>query len=284
MKRMLHRVNIIWNQEKSYDQNEILDRILSQAAIQHKIYYPQGEHSLWEKTVERKAEAVNTLWITDERELAIQLQEAGKAVLLYCANCENAWGVKYCIEGFEETDAAFFDQIYCRCMQLPWSVMETDRILIREITVEDVEELYRIYEKPSITKYMENLYPTREQEREYTEAYIQNIYGFYGFGMWILEDRLTGKVIGRAGIESKEGWEGLEIGFMVAEEYQHQGYAFEACSAIIQYAREELGEHSFYAQVMKGNEASKGLLVKLGFFDAEEVNVNGVRYHIFKLL
>ena len=143
--------------------------------------------------------------------------------------------------------------------------METDRLLIREITPEDVSRLYELYSDDSITKYMDNLYSDLEQELSYTRDYIQNIYGFYGYGMWIITLKDTGVVIGRAGLEYKEGYDGLELGFMLGAEYQHHGYAYEACSAILEYGREWLGQAAFRAIVHKENLPSRHLCERLGF-------------------
>ena len=112
---------------------------------------------------------------------------------------------------------------------------------------------------------MEPLFPTRQQEEEYTRDYIKNIYHFYGYGMWLIVLKESGEVIGRAGLEYKEGLEGLELGFMLGKEYQHEGYAFEACRAILDYARVELEQSGVYAVVHEENRESIALCERLGF-------------------
>lgn len=171
----------------------------------------------------------------------------------------------YCIENREDADDAYLDRIYRRFMKLPWHIAETPRLRIREITLDDVKRLYQLYDDESVTRYMEPLFPAFEQELEYTKEYIRNIYGFYGYGMWVIEEKESGKVIGRAGLESKEGFEGLELGFMLGVDYQHKGYAYEACSAILKYGTDELGIHKFCAFVNSDNAASGRLCERLGF-------------------
>lgn len=171
----------------------------------------------------------------------------------------------YCIESREEIDEEYLDRVYRRFYDIPWEILTTKRLLVREITVEDVPRLFELYRDESITKYMEKLFPTIQQEEEYTRNYIRNIYHFYGYGMWLLVLKESGEIIGRAGLEYKEGFTGLELGFMLGEAYQHKGYAYEACRAILDYAREELGETDFRAVVHKENIHSKHLCEKLGF-------------------
>ena len=46
------------------------------------------------------------------------------------------------IEGFEEVDFYFLERMYQRKHGLPWTVIETERCVLREIVPEDLEELY----------------------------------------------------------------------------------------------------------------------------------------------
>lgn len=173
----------------------------------------------------------------------------------------------YCVESVSDVSYDYLDKVYRRAKGLPWNILSTERLRIREITVEDVPRLYELYEDESITRYMEPLFPEQQQEEDYTRDYIKNVYHFYGYGMWLITLKENNTVIGRAGLEYKEGFEGLELGFMLGTEYQHKGYAYEACKAILEYAREELEQVSFRAIVHKNNEPSKQLCKKLGMIE-----------------
>lgn len=175
------------------------------------------------------------------------------------------WGALYVLQNLEEIDYSYLEFVYTRHAGLPMTILETERCVIREITVADVDALYEIYKEPSITKFMEDLYPTKEQEISYTRDYIKNVYGFYGYGMWIVEKKDTGEIIGRAGVEQHENEECVEMGFVIARPFQRQGYAYEVCSAILRYAKEELEVSKICCLVKEGNTASLGLCKKLGF-------------------
>lgn len=171
----------------------------------------------------------------------------------------------YCVENIEDVDEDYKKMVYCRTKGVSMDILETERLLVREINTDDVPVLYELYADESITEYMEPLFDKMEDEISYTRDYIKNIYGFYGFGMWILVLKETNQVIGRAGLEYREGYEGLELGFMLGIKYQHKGYAYEACKAIIDYAENYLEQKSFRAVVHKENIASAKLCRKLGF-------------------
>ncbi len=174
-------------------------------------------------------------------------------------------GGAYCVEDAKDIDDVYLDRVYRRFKGIPWDITETARLKIREITVGDVPRLYELYADESITRYMEPLFPEQEKELEYTRAYIKNVYEFYGYGMWVIVLKESGEVIGRVGLESKEGMDGLELGFMLGVQYQHLGYACEACGAVLAYAGRELGAERFYALVNRENTASIRLCERLGF-------------------
>lgn len=171
----------------------------------------------------------------------------------------------YCVENEADIDEVYKERVYRRFKGLPWDIAETERLKIREITLSDVPRLYELYGGEGITKYMEPLFDDMEQELAYTKNYIENVYKFYGYGMWVIELKESGEVIGRVGLEYKEGEEGLELGFMIGEDYQHKGYAYEACKAVIAYGQAELGASRFYALASADNEASIKLCGRLGF-------------------
>lgn len=168
-------------------------------------------------------------------------------------------------EGFEEIDLRFLRRVYERHHKIPWTILTTDRCVVKEFSMEYLEDLFELYAGEGMTDYMEPLYPY-EQEKEYQEAYITNMYGFYGYGMWIVCDKQTGKLIGRAGIEHREELGGeLELGYAIGVPYQRKGYATEVCTAILAYAKEELLQPSVCCLIEEGNSASEHFAKKLGF-------------------
>lgn len=179
------------------------------------------------------------------------------------------------VEGFDEVDFFFLERIYQRKHGIPWTVIETDRCFLREMTMEDLDALYQLYEEPEITRYMEGLYEDREKEEEYTRAYINNMYRFYGYGMWLVIEKETGKIIGRAGLNNVDihGEPALEMGYMVGNPYQNQGYATEVCEGILQFAAEATEFKMINCLIQKENVKSVHLIEKLDFTWEEELEI-----------
>lgn len=184
---------------------------------------------------------------------------------------------KVLVESFEEVDFHFLERVYQREHGLPWTAIETRRCFLREITLADLDNLYELYEGKSITQYMEGLYEERAKEEEYTRAYIENMYYFYGYGMWLAIDKITGKLIGRAGLNCLElhGEPALEMGYVIGEEFQNQGYATELCREIIHFAQKETEFDNLHCLIHKDNGISIHLAENLGFSWQEELKVQG---------
>lgn len=168
--------------------------------------------------------------------------------------------------GFEEIGVQFLDRIQKRRNRLPWNILYTERTCVREVTIGDLDELYALYAGEGITDYTAPLLE-REAEEEYTRSYIDYMYYYYGYGMWVVRERETGKLIGRAGIERREVGDAIcmELGYIVGREHQKKGYATEVCQAIIEYAQQELGIEELHCFIHPQNQASLHLAEKLGF-------------------
>lgn len=187
-------------------------------------------------------------------------------------------GIRYAVESLENIDKKYLERICRRYAGLPWEILRTERCIIREMTTEDVDAFYEIYKEPSITAYMEGLYPEKEQEIDYIKKYIKNVYEFFEYGLWTVVEKQSGKVIGRAGISWREETETVELGYVIAKPFQRQGYAYEVCSAILAYAHEELEMEQIAAYVKKENEASRALCRKLKFHLKGEIKIRNVYY------
>jgi RimJ/RimL family protein N-acetyltransferase len=181
--------------------------------------------------------------------------------------------LKYIFSELTEIDIDSFVKTYQRYAGEPWEVLRTDRLIIRETTIEDIDEFYKLYADPEMTRYMEGLFEDPEDEKRYQRDYINKVYGLMGFGVWTLVRASDNTIIGRAGYSIRNGFEEIELGFLVGTQFQRQGYAFEACKAILDYGRDMLQFDKVQTLVKKENKVSIHLCEKLGFTFDEEVEV-----------
>lgn len=219
-----------------------------------------------------------TFVITDREEWARKLRAAGVPVAVYLHpgnEDQDLSDFLYAVEDPEDIDMDYMEKACRRLLGMPWDILETGRCLVRETTVEDVEAFYEIYRHPAITRFMEGLYPEKEQERDYIRQYIGQVYTFWEFGVWTVVEKESGAVIGRAGFSYREGFEEPELGFIIGVPWQRRGYAEEVCRAILNYGRDALGFGAVQVFVRPGNTASINLCRKLGFHDVGVADIEG---------
>lgn len=241
-----------------------------------------GGCSIYETDTDRQ----DMLYITDSSGQYNSWRADGRYILPYRhpGNQEEVFnGAEYLIERLEEVDYEVVDMAYRRLAGIPWEILRTERCIVRETVEEDVDSLYEIYGEPTVTEYMEKLYEDRDEEVAYIRDYRRRMYGFYGYGIWTVLRRKDGRVIGRAGISWREEFDVPELGFVIGVPWQRQGYAYEVCSAILEYAREDIGFKQIQALVMEQNEKSSALCRKLGFENNGVTMIEGVRYLLYRL-
>ena len=109
------------------------------------------------------------------------------------------------------------------------------------------------------------------------------MYGMYGYGLWIVEDKQNGRIIGRAGISIRniDGEDCNELGYVIRREYRNKGYADEVCRAIIEYAADELEILELYIVSELDNLYSEHLALKLGFEKIAEIQDRDICLNFF---
>ena len=182
-------------------------------------------------------------------------------------------GLKYVFADIDDVEMDSYVKAYQRYVGEPWEVLETKRLRVRETTLRDIDDFYKLYKDPEMTRYMEGLFDNPEDEKRYQKDYIEKVYGLMGFGIWTVIRKEDGKVIGRAGYSIRNGFDDIELGFLIGKDYQRQGYAYEVCSAILEYGKDTLLFDKVQTLVKAENQVSIHLCEKLGFKTTDTVNV-----------
>ena len=176
------------------------------------------------------------------------------------------------VEGFEEIDAIFANKVYCHHHHLPALVCETERLLITEMEERDIPRLMEICAQETSRDACEGIAKPLTEELEGFVDYRTYMYELCDMGYWCVIKKDTGEIIGRAGIEPKY-WDNrktvVELGYVIDENFRHQGFAYEACKAILQVAGER-GAVYLHCRIKKDNQPSRQLARKLGFVKTDE--------------
>jgi len=143
--------------------------------------------------------------------------------------------------------------------------LETERLVLRLFTPDDVQAMYDLNSDPEVTRYAEAA-PVRDlkEAREKLESGPLADYAKYGYGRFAIEDRETGEVIGFCGIKYIPEIGLPEIGYRLVRSCWGRGLCTEAARACVDYARDDLKIDKLVALIIPENLASIRVAEKLG--------------------
>ena len=143
-------------------------------------------------------------------------------------------------------------------------VLETKRLILREMTPHDVDDLLEVLSDPEAMQF----YP-QPFDRQMTQTWIErNIqrYSQHGFGLWALIFKENGKLIGDCGsvVQAVDGVEGIEVGYHIRPDLWGKGLATEAAQACRDYGFSQLGFDKLISLINPANIASRRVAEKNG--------------------
>lgn len=180
------------------------------------------------------------------------------------------------IESFKDIDYHFIDSEYRRAYGLPVEITTTKRLVIRELTVDDIKSLYQIYQDPKVREFIDDIDEYLQNEIDKHKAYIKNVYSFFGYGLWGVFKKDSNELIGRCGIQNRtiDNHLEIELGYLLDGNHWGMGYALECTKAVLSYAFEYLGIERIVASIDKLNSRSIGIANKLGMVREKEIMDN----------
>lgn len=146
------------------------------------------------------------------------------------------------------------------------NVLESDRLILRELEEEDAPFIHQLMNDPAWLRYIgDKGIRTVEDARKYITTGAREMYSRHGFGLWLVELKTSAVPIGICGLIKRDALEDIDLGFAFLPEYRRQGYALEAAAATIAYGREKFALRRLVAIMSLENHPSGQLLEKLGF-------------------
>ncbi|HVE65780.1 MAG TPA: GNAT family N-acetyltransferase [Thermoanaerobaculia bacterium] len=145
-------------------------------------------------------------------------------------------------------------------------VLETERLALRRLTVDDAPFMLRLLNEPSWLRYIgDRGVRTLDDARRYILEGPVAMYERLGFGLYATALREDDSVpIGICGLVKRAGLDDVDIGFALLPEHWGKGYAYEAASAVMGYAKSVVGLTRIVAITSLDNESSARLLGKIG--------------------
>ncbi len=148
----------------------------------------------------------------------------------------------------------------------------TDRLVLRPFRSGDAEPLFAAMTTPEVRAalHVPDDFSPADAWRSLT--LFAGLWEVKGLGQWALEERATGRFVGRAGLywRPDEDWPGVEVGWMLDPAYWGSGYATEAGARSVRYGFDELGEDTLFSCILPTNTRSQAVARRLGYRPGEE--------------
>lgn len=141
-------------------------------------------------------------------------------------------------------------------------ILETERLILRPITLEDAEAVFSWTSDPRVSKFMS--YPTSKDISE-TISWIKSTFDDEVEWNWAFVLKSENRVIGTGSIGEDNHMQGYwGIGYNIHYDYWHKGYCTEAMKAIIDFAHSQLGVNKICADHAVDNPRSGNVMEKCG--------------------
>jgi RimJ/RimL family protein N-acetyltransferase len=153
----------------------------------------------------------------------------------------------------------------------------TDRLVLKERTLNDLEESLNLDRDPEVVKYIPEVFSIINDEAAHRKFVKNRIESNYpkGFGYWSIRLKDNNDFIGWIFL-IPETTNVAEIGWRFQKAYWGKGYATEAASTIVNHAMNNLSLKKIFAEILIDNISSIKLSQKLGFKEESELEDNKV--------
>lgn len=143
-------------------------------------------------------------------------------------------------------------------------IIETDRLYLRELVLDDLHELSKVLSDPESMQYYPESF-SQERVKRWIEWNIDN-YKKYNHGLWAVILKGEEKFIGDCGItmQTIENEIVPEIGFHIIKQYWNKGYATEAAIECKNYAFDVLNYPKIFSYTTLKNIPSQKVAEKIG--------------------
>ena len=113
--------------------------------------------------------------------------------------------------------------------------LETSRLKLRMFSESDLDSYSEMCADPQFTRFLGDGKPLTRPEAWRHLALFLGQWQLRGYGMWAIEDKKTGILLGRVGFIHPEGWPGCELCWALGRPHWGNGFATEAAKAALKW-------------------------------------------------
>ena len=153
-------------------------------------------------------------------------------------------------------------------------VAETERLQLCRLALSDAPFVLELVNDPSWIRFIgDRGIRTLAQAEAYLREGPMASYAEHGFGLYLVRRTVDGMRLGMCGLIKRPSLPHVDIGFAFLPQFTGQGYAFEAATAVLHHARQDLNLTTIVAITAPDNQRSINLLQKLGLHYQEAITL-----------
>lgn len=160
--------------------------------------------------------------------------------------------------------------------------LETDRLLLRWFREDDFSSYLEMSSDPEVMKFLGGQPQTQFEAWKAMTSHIGHWF-FRGYGVWAVEEKGTGKMVGRIGLMNPPGWPGFELGWTLARASWGKGYATEGARRVLSYVFTEMDREHVISCIAPDNANSIRVAERLGETVHGEAELLGKRVLIYRI-
>jgi RimJ/RimL family protein N-acetyltransferase len=142
--------------------------------------------------------------------------------------------------------------------------LETERLTLRMLREADLDAYAEMCADPDVMRYLGDGQPLARPMAWRNLAMLVGHWSLRGYGLWAVEERGSGVLVGRIGFWHPEGWPDFELGWTLRRAFWGRGYATEGARAALRYAFTQMGRPHVISLIQPDNTASIRVAQRLG--------------------
>lgn len=167
-------------------------------------------------------------------------------------------------------------------------VVETERLILREILPTDVDGLFNLDSDPEVHRYLGNKIVKDKDQIVDLINFIRQQYIDNRIGRWAIIDKENNDFMGWSGLKfvteiTNNHNNYFDLGYRLIKKYWGKGIATEAALASLEYAFNKLNTDEVFAMADCENSASNKILKKVGFHFIETFKLDGITHNWYKI-
>ncbi len=159
-------------------------------------------------------------------------------------------------------------------------IIKTGRLYLRLLRQSDIDDILALNMDPDVRRF----FPDGIQNREQTEARICDFLSFYknqGLPCFVIFELNSGEFVGRGGFGPIDGE--IEVGYLLHKKYWGMGYATEALSALLQWAKQNIKAEYIIALTPLEHIASQRVIQKCGMVNYKNDKAYGIECCFYRI-